>query len=70
VTRRLDPDRHGRRQRAVEPLHGVAFVGEPLLDELTSAGVEHCELLLARVQITSDKGRDPGLLFLRAVELG
>jgi hypothetical protein len=70
IARRLDTDRHGRRQRAVEPLHGVAFVGELLLDELASAGVENCDLLLSRVQITSDECHDRGLFFLRAVALG
>ena len=70
VARRLDPDRHGRRQRAVEPLHGVAFVGELLFDELAGAGVEHSNLLLARVQVTSDECHDRGRLFLRAVALG
>jgi len=70
VARRLDADRHGRRQRAVEPLHGVAFVGERLLDELAGAGVEHGDLLRSRVQITSDEYHDRGLLFLRAVALG
>jgi len=40
VARRLDPDRHGRRQGAVEPLHGVTFVGELLLDELAAAARE------------------------------
>jgi transposase-like protein len=70
VARRLDADRHGRRQRAVEPLHGVAFVGELLLDELAGAGVENCDLLRSRVQITSDEYHDRGLLFLRAVALG
>jgi signal transduction histidine kinase len=51
VARRLDADRHGRRQRAVEALHGVAFVRELPLDELAGAGVEHCDLLRSRVQI-------------------
>jgi len=70
VARRLDPDRHGWRQRAVESLHGVAVVGELLLDELAGAGVEHGYLLRSRVQITSDEYHDRGLLFLRAVALG
>jgi len=59
VAGRLDADRDGGRQRAVEPLHGVAVVGELLLD-----------LLRARVQITSDDCHDRGLLFRRVVALG
>ncbi len=38
--------------------------------ELASASVENCDLLLSRVQITSDECHDHGLLFLRAVALG
>jgi len=45
-------------------------VSELLLDELAGAGVEHGDLLLARVQITSDECHDRGLLFRRAVALG
>jgi hypothetical protein len=45
-------------------------VDELLLDELAGAGVEHSDLLLARMQITSDEGHDRGLLFLRAGALG
>ena len=70
VAGRLDADRDGGRQRAVEPLHGVAVVGELLLEKLAGARVEHGDLLLARVQVTSDEGHDRGLLFRRAVALG
>jgi len=70
VARRLDADRDGGRQRTGELLHGVAVVGELLLDELAGAGVEHGDLLRARVQITSDQSHDRGLLFRRAVTLG
>jgi hypothetical protein len=37
---------------------------------LAGVSVENGDLLLARVQITSDEGHDPGLLFLRAAALG
>ena len=36
----------------------------------TGVRVENGDLLLARVQITSDEGHDHGLLFLRAAALG
>jgi hypothetical protein len=45
-------------------------VSEFLLEELAGARVEDGDLLLARVQITSDKSHDHGLLFRRAVALG
>jgi hypothetical protein len=59
----LDADRHGRPQRSVESLHGVAFVNELLLDNFASGRVEDCDLLLSRVQITSNESHESGLLF-------
>jgi hypothetical protein len=55
---------------AIESLHGVTLVGERLLGELAGAGVEHCDMLLSRAQITSDECHDRGFLFLRAIALG
>ena len=62
VARRFDADRHGRPQRAVEPLHRIALVGQLLVDDFTGARVENSHLLLARVQITADECHDSGPL--------
>src|SRR5262245_14325004 len=71
IAHRLDPDRHRRRPRAVELLNDAAGVGEFPLNEFAGAGVENGDLLLSRVQITSDECHDHGgLLFLRAAALG
>jgi hypothetical protein len=66
----LDADRHGWGQRAIESLDGVAVVGELLLEDFAGGGIEGGDLLLSRVQITSDECHDRGLLFVRAVALG
>jgi len=49
----LDADRHGRPQRSIEALHGVAVVDELLLEDFARGRVEDGNLLLSRVQITS-----------------
>jgi hypothetical protein len=59
----LDADRHGRPQRSIESLHGVAIVDELLLENFTRGRVEDGNLSLSRVQITSDKCHQRGLLF-------
>ncbi len=42
---------------------GVAVVGELLLEDFTRGRVENSDLLLSRVQITSDECHESGLLF-------
>jgi hypothetical protein len=58
----LDPDRDGRTQGTIEALHGVALVDELLLENLAGSRVEDGDLLLARVQITSNECHESGLL--------
>jgi hypothetical protein len=58
----LDADCHGRPQRSVESLHGVAIVDELVLEDFARGRVEDGNLLLSRVQITSDKCHESGLL--------
>lgn len=70
VAGRLDANRHGCWQRSIEALDGVAVVGELLLKDFASGRVEDGDLLLSRVQITSDECHDRGLLFGRAGALG
>jgi hypothetical protein len=48
---------------AVEALDGIAIVDELLLEDFARGRVEDCNLLLPRVQITSDKCHESGLLF-------
>src|SRR5262249_42917401 len=63
VASRLDTDRHGWAQRSIEALHRIAIVDELLLEDFARGGVEDCDLLLSRVQITSDECHESGLLF-------
>jgi hypothetical protein len=63
VTGGLNPDRHRRAQGAVEALDGVALVDELLFENFAGSRVEGCDLLLARVQITSNECHESGLLF-------
>ena len=58
----FDSDRHGRPLGAIEPLHGVALMGELLLEHFARARVEDSNLLLSRVQITSNECHERGLL--------
>ena len=58
----LDADRHRRPQRSVESLDGVAVMGELLLEDFARRRVEDSNLLLSRVQITSDECHESGLL--------
>jgi hypothetical protein len=58
----LDADGDGRRQRSVELLDSVAGVGELLLTDFARRGVENGDLLLSRVEITSDECHEIGLL--------
>ena len=58
----LDSDRHRRAQGAVEALDGVAIMDEFLLEHFARDRVEDCDLLLSRVQITSDECHEIGLL--------
>jgi hypothetical protein len=63
IARGLNTDRHGRSQRSVEAFHGVAVVGELLLEDFARRRVEHGHLLLSGVQIASDECHESGLLF-------
>jgi len=58
----LDCDRDGRGQGPVELLNGVAVMGELLLEDFARHCVENGDLLLSRVQITSDECHESGLL--------
>src|SRR5262249_39489808 len=59
----LDADRHGRSERSVEALHSVALVDELLVQNFARGRVEDGDLLLSRVQITSNECHESGLLF-------
>ena len=52
-----------RRTTAVEALDGVALVDELLFENFAGSRVEGCDLLLARVQITSNECHESDLLF-------
>ena len=58
----LNPDRHRWPQCPVESLHGVTVVSELLLEDFARGRVESSDLLLSRVQITSDECHESGLL--------
>jgi len=66
----LDTDRYGAWEHPVELLNGVAVVGELLLANFAGRGIENRDLLLPRVQVTSDECHDNGLLCVGAVALG
>jgi hypothetical protein len=57
-------------QGAIEPLDGVAVVGELLLKDLAGLGIENRDLLLTRVQVTSHQGHERGLLSVGAAAVG
>ena len=59
----LDPDGHGRPQRSVESLHGITIMDKLLFEDFAGGRVEDGDLLLPRVQITSDECHESGLLF-------
>jgi hypothetical protein len=58
------PDRDGAWQGAVELLHRLALVREPLFLHLARVGVEDSYLLTPTVQITSHECHDTALLWL------
>jgi hypothetical protein len=58
----FDPDRDRWPQRSVEPFDGIAVVHELLLKNFPGGRIENSDLLLPRVQITSDEGHESGLL--------
>jgi len=58
----LDADGYGAGQRAVKPLNGIARVDELLLHDFARVGMKDGNLLLPRVQITSDDCHEGGLL--------
>ena len=66
----LDADRDRRWKGPVELLDSVAVVGELPVEDFAGAGVEDGDLLLSRMQITSNECHDRGLLFVGAVALG
>src|SRR4030095_16549097 len=66
----LDTDRYGAWEHPVELLNGVAVVGELLLANCAGSGIENRDLLLPRVQVTSNECHDNGLLCVGAGALG
>ena len=58
----LDADGHRTGQRAVKLLNGIARVEEFLLHDFARVGMKDGDLLLPRVQITSDDCHEGGLL--------
>ncbi len=64
----LNADRHGSWQGGIEVLDGRALMRQLLLEDLAGGGVEHCHLLLPRVQIASHECHGFGLLSVDAVD--
>jgi hypothetical protein len=58
----LDADGHRAGQRAVKLLNGIAHVEELLLHDFARVRMKDGDLLLPRVQITSDDCHEDGLL--------
>jgi hypothetical protein len=58
----LDADGHRAGQRAVKLLNGISLVEELLLHDFARIRMKDGDLLLPRVQITSDDCHDDGLL--------
>jgi hypothetical protein len=56
------PDGYRAGQCAVKLLHGIARVEELLLHDFARVGMKDGDLLLPRVQITSDDCHEGGLL--------
>src|SRR4051812_38882184 len=50
---RFNPDHNWRRQSPIKRPHGLTFVLQRLLADLTRLAIQHDNGLLARVQITS-----------------
>jgi hypothetical protein len=55
ISRALDPDRDGPRERRVELLDAAALVRQTPLLDLTSGGVEDSHLLIPCVEITANQ---------------
>jgi hypothetical protein len=55
VSRALDTDRDGSRERRVELLDAAALVRQTSLLDLASGGVEDSHLLISRVEITANQ---------------
>jgi hypothetical protein len=70
VSRALDADRDGSRERRVELLDAGAIVGQTLLLDLARSGVEDRHLLIPRVEIASDQDHEIGLHSCDVVVLG
>ena len=58
----LDPNRHRWPQCSIKLLDRIAVVRDFLLEKFARARVENSDLLLPRVQITSDECHESGLL--------
>jgi hypothetical protein len=70
VARTLDADGDRSGQGGVEPLDGIAGVGQLLLDHFARFGVEHCHLLLSCMQIAANENHEIGLHASDVVCLG
>ena len=66
----FDADGHGWRPRGIEAFDGVAVVGQRSFPELARVRVQQRDLLLPRVQVTSDQNHESALRWCDVVVLG
>jgi hypothetical protein len=65
----FDADGHGGRQRGIEAFDGVAVVGQLVVPDLARVRVQPRDLLLPRVQVTSDHDHESALRWCDVVVL-